>query len=141
MQKTVEFTEETYDFLKQVDATGKCDAVNVPWYSKYSAACSHLGNIRQGAVWCDMYLLDDDMFKGEDFCIGGSYAIDAKMFLIGKDGGCGESDGIPYDLVSGFYGHLEDTYEDTLDGLVASFDVCVERSKELLKGIENAEFK
>lgn len=126
--KTVIFTKATYEYLKEVAKTGKMYIDN-----------DCLGFISQGAVCCDFTLMEDPGFKDEDYCFGGAFVIDAAYYLLGKDGGYGERNGIPYDCVGGFYGYLLDTYEETLDGLINQFDEYLNEYDELVEGVKNTE--
>lgn len=122
MDKKITFTRETYDKLVKGVAAGNID-------------CDYIGQIWQGAVSCDLSIIEDEGFEGADYCIGRKYAIDAKYFLLGKDSGYGETEhGTPYDCPCGFYGELKDTYEDTLNGFMAMFDECMEGNEELIAG-------
>ena len=123
MEKKITFTRETYDKLVKGAAAGKIDL-------------DYIGQIWQGAVSCDLCVIEDEGFEGEDYCIGGKYAIDAKYFLLGKDSGYGETEhGTPYDCPGGFYGYLKDTYEETVNGFLAQFDECMDvDAGELIAG-------
>ena len=126
MEKKITFTKENYDYLKRVITTGE--------YENYN---DFLGKIMEGAVCCDIIILEDPGYEGEDYCYGGRYMIDCKFYLLGKNTGYGERSGIPYDCVSGFYGYLKDTYEETLNGIVKQFDELVAENPELKEGITN----
>ena len=122
MEKKITFTKETYDKLKKGAATGNID-------------CDYIGYITQGAVKCDLCVMEDEGYEGEDWCIAGRYFIDAKYFLLGKDSGYGETDkGTPYDCSCGFCGYLKDTYEETVNGFLSMFDECMEGNEELIAG-------
>ena len=128
MGKKITFTKDNYDYLKRVITTGKYENHN-----------DFLGKIMEGAVCCDIIILEDPDYEGEDYCYGGKYMIDCNVFLLGKNTGYGERSGIPYDCVSGYYGYLKDTYEETLDGIVKQFDELVAENLELKEGIANTE--
>lgn len=131
MQKTIDFTRETYNWLKELSTT--TEKWNDEWLD------DDLGFIKQGAVCCDLTLMIDPGFKDESYAFNGRFVIDAKYFLLGKDTGYGEIKGVPYDCVSGFYGYLKDTYEDTLNGLSEQFAECLKEDAELVAGVENTE--
>lgn len=124
MEKKITFTKESYDYFKRVITTGK--------YENYN---DFLGQIMEGAVCCDIIILENPDYEGEDYCYDGRYMIDCELYLLGKDTGYGERNGIPYDCVSGFYGYLKDTYEETLDSIVKQFDKLVAENPELKKAV------
>lgn len=125
--KSILFTRETYDYLKEVAKTGT------------ATKGDYLGYIAQGAVCCDLILMEDPGFRDEDYCFGEAFVIDCSYYLLGKYGGYGERKGIPYDCLGGFYGYLLDTYEETLDGLINQFDEYLNEYDELVEGVKNTE--
>lgn len=127
MEKTINFAEETYNLLKKSFAA-----------KDKNLRIDYLGSIKQGAVCCDLNLLEDEGFNGEDYCYNGKYVIDAEYYLLGKDGGYGKYKGIPYDCISGFYGYLKDTYEETIAGLSQQFDDYMD-NEELKTGIQRTD--
>ena len=129
-QRTIDFKEENYEWLKELASTGI-------WNPKHTD--DYLGSIRQGAVCCDFIVMEDEEFENEDFCFGGKFAIDAKYYLLGRDAGYSEVKGVPYDCVSGFYGRLKDTYEETVEDLVGMFDACLAECDILVEGLKNTE--
>ena len=128
--KVFDFTADTYEWLKKLALTGKWDAEHEDGY---------LGFIKQGAVRCDIIVIEDKGLAEEDYCFGGRFAIDAKYYLLGEDTGYGEIKGVPYDCVSGFYGYLMDTYEDTAKGLLELFDECLNDDEKLVNGSKNTD--
>lgn len=128
MEKKITFTKESYDYFKRVITTGRLENFD-----------DFLGQIMEGAVCCDLIILEDDGCNGEDYCYGGKFMINCQFFLLGKDTGYGERNGIPYDYISGFYGYLKDTYEETLDGIVKQFDELIAENPELKEGAANNE--
>ena len=130
----IDFTEDRYEYLKEVARTGKYEN------NKFNKELAdYLGCIKQGAVCCDLTILEDEGFEGENFCFGGKFVIDAKYFLLGKDTGYGRKKGVPYDCVMGFYGRLKDTYEETVKGLSEMFSECLKEDDGLVEGIKETE--
>ncbi len=130
MQKTIDISRAAYKWLKELASTGNWD---------YEHKEDVIGFIQQGAVCCDIIVIEDDGYKDEDYCFGGKFVIDAKYYLLGKDTGYGEIKGVPYDCIGGFYGYLKDTYEETINGFVELFDECLADNKDLVEGIKNTE--
>ena len=129
--KSLDFSRSVYEWLKELATTGNWD------FDEYSD--DNIGFINQGAVCCDLTVIEDDGFEDEDYCFGGKFVIDAKYFLLGEDTGYSEIKGVPYDCVSGFYGYLKDTYEETVEDILKRFDECLAENKNLIEGSKNTE--
>jgi len=126
--KAFDFTADTYAWLKKLAAEGKWDDGHNDTY---------VGSIKQGAVRCDLTVIEDEGLAEEDYCFGGRFVIDGKCYLLGEDTGYGEIKGVPYDCVSGFYGYLRDTYEDTARELLELFDIGLLNNEKIAKGSRN----
>ena len=126
---TITFSKGSYEYFKRVISTGKLENYN-----------DFLGQIYEGAVCCDLIILSDEGYEGENYCYGSRYMLDGKFYLLGKDTGYGQTkNGTPYDCVSGFYGYLKDTYEETVEGLIKQFNELTSEDPELREGCANTE--
>ena len=121
----VDFKKEYYNMIKE--------AAELDDYPYGTDFC---GEITSGAVCCQLSLLNDPTFgETESNAISNSMIVNGNFYLLGKDGGYGEMNGIPYDLVDGFYLHVGDTYKETYDSFVKTFINIVNNNNELKNGI------
>lgn len=79
-----------------------------------------IGEITEGAVSCQFTVFEDD-FSDCDFKIDDKHALNAYYFVLGKDTGYGDINGIPYDIPDGFYAEVKDTYEEFISYLKKVF--------------------
>ena len=130
MQKNIQFTKEDFDILKDLLARDDLDGVNDE---------SEFGYINIGAVNCELifkpcYGDENDPYT-YGFC---NSVLDCNFYLLGKDDGYAETgNGIPYSYEDGFYVEIKDTYEETLDKLLANIDEHINSNVDLLKGSES----
>ncbi len=123
-KKKIEISEEIFNRLAYM-SEGKGYV--------FKDGCDLIGFIKQGAVCCDLVLREDKSFSGEDYCYDGKYVIDATFYLLGKDTGYGEQNGVPYDCVKGFYSKAIVT--KNVPGTHSVFKKCVTTYEEFIENL------
>ena len=63
--------------------------------------------------------------------------IDVNFYLLGKDDGYGERDGIPFSHEDGFEATVYDTYDETLSGIKRDIKKYISSHPDLAKGAKN----
>ncbi len=139
----VTFTKRDFIKIQRVARLNRQDSYRSSELNEYPDP-DYLGSITEGAVTCDLNFHVDNFDKNDTFRISNNYAVDAQIFLLGKDNGYGNLTDLgksingkdaPYDNICGFYLKVADTYEKTLENLKRQFYECVAEHEELQKGL------
>lgn len=118
----INFTEKDFEYLQKVIKTGQLNGDD---------GC---GEITIGGVCCELVIrdgADNAPFSYGDRHIG----LDANFYLLGKDTGYGEVNGIPYSYISGFYAEIKGTYIETLTNLIREIYGHINTDPELKEGV------
>ena len=129
-KKKFDISKEDFNRVKTMAETGTFP----------NGSDDYIGSITQGAVKCDFVVIEEEDFADESYRYGEKYAIDANYFLLGKDTGYADRDGVPYDCVTGFYSKAFQpgiTYDQFMENLAKEFDENL--TDELVAGTKNPE--
>lgn len=123
--KNIKFTLLDYKHLQSCILSGTINDGN-----------DNCGEITLDAVCCELIIREGA--DNAPFSYGkGHIALDANLYLLGKDTGYGEVNGVPYSYMGGFYTPVEDTYVATLKNLLNRIDEFIETNEELKEGEHN----
>ena len=86
----------------------------------------YMGAVHIGAVCVDLIFRDEGL-------------LDADFYLLGKDDGYADINGIPYSYEDGFYVTICGTYEDTLTQLEKDIEEFIASNKDLANGVKETE--
>lgn len=117
----INFTESDFAHLQEVIKTGLIDGAD------------YCGEITIGGVNCELVLrdgADNAPYSYGDRHIG----LDVNFYLLEKDTGYGEVNGIPYSYISGFYAEVKGTYIETLTSLLMEIHSHINKDPELKQG-------
>lgn len=127
MNKNIQFTKNDFDTLKELITRSDLDSV----YDE-----SEFGYINIGAVNCEL-IFKPWFGDANSTCTYGpcNSVLDCNFYLLGEDDGYAETEtGIPYSYEDGFYVEIKDTYENTLNKLLADIDEHIKHNAKLIKG-------
>lgn len=127
--KNIHFTEEDFNVLKSLLERDDLDDN----YDK-----STLGTIDIGAINCELIFKPYCGNEDDPYTYGPCNSIlDCNFFLLGENSGYAETEeGVPYGYEEGFHVEIKDTYEETLNKLLADIDEHIKNNERLLKMLE-----